>query len=291
MTFTPKGRSVMVCTLAMVTLLGCGKRVSEQTLAAQEAAKAADARVANLEQQLAEVKAGKHQPATADRAKVDRATAERVSRSQAKALERQLADAKRGAELKHKSAEELVAAPPPASAPKPVVVEVPEGTPLTVRLDQELTTATVQPGDPWAGTLAEEVLVDGKTVWKTGTAVRGVVTQSIPTGRLSSGQGGLGIKVTGLGQEDVDTAAYVLVGDKRGARNAKFIGGGAALGALIGVLSNHKNQGDHALGGAVIGAAAGTATAAATAETAIKLPAEKVITFNLSAPERVTLKP
>lgn len=271
----------------LLTLAGCGKQVSQEALAAQESAKAADARVAALEQQLADLKAGKHAPA-----KGDRATADHVSKSQAKALERQLADARKGAETKHKVAEELAAAPaPPASAPKPVVVEVPEGTPLTVRLAAPLSTAAAQAGDGWEGTLAEDVTAGSRTVWKAGAPVHGVVTQSTPAGRLSSGQGGLGIKLTQVAGEDIDTAAYVMVGDKRGTRNAKFIGGGAAVGALIGILSDNRNQGDHALGGAALGAAAGTAAAAATADTAIKIPADKAITFTLAAAEKVTLKP
>ena len=285
MNLQPKSILALAGALLLVVALGCEKKVSEQTLAAQEAAKIADARVANLEQQLAEIQSSKPQPS-----KVDKTAAEHVAKSQAKALTKQLEAARKGADAKHKTAQEVAAAPV-SSAPKPVIVEVPENTPVKVRLTKVLTTSQVQPGDPWEGALAEAIVVAGRTVWKADTTVQGVVTQSIPAGRLSSGQGSLGIKVTRLGLEDVDTAAYVMVGDKRGARNAKFIGGGAALGALIGILSDNNNKGDHALGGAAVGAAAGTATAAATAETVIKIPAEKVITFNLTAAEKVTLKP
>jgi hypothetical protein len=281
----PKFLLALASSLLLIAVLGCEKKQSEEALAAQTAAKAADARVAALEQQLADLKSGKLVPG-----KADKAAAEHVSKSQAKALERQLEDARKSAESKHKSAEELASAPA-SSAPKPVTVVVPAGTSIAAQPANELSTATVHPGDRWEGTLAEDVVVSGKTVWKAGTGVQGVVTQSIPAGRLSSGQGSLGIKVIHLGQEDVDTAAYVMVGDKRGTRNAKFIGGGAALGALVGILSDHKNQGDHALGGAALGAAAGTAAAAATADTTIKIPAGKTIAFTLAGPETVTLKP
>lgn len=271
--------------LLLIVSLGCEKTLNQEALAAQEVAKAADARVASLELQLAEIQSAKANLA-------DKVAAEQVAKAQTKALERQLADLKRSAASKHKSAAQLAANPPPnISAPKSMTVDVPAGTPFTVRLGKELTTATVQPGDTWSGTLTEDVVVEGKTVWNTGTDVRGVVTQSIPAGRLSSGQGSLGIKATSLGQDDIDTPAYIMLGDKRGTRNAKFIGGGAALGALIGVLSDGKNQKDHALGGAAIGAAAGTATAAATAETVIKIPAEKTLTFTLAVPEKITRQP
>lgn len=269
----------------LLASIACERKLSEAALAAQASAKAADARVAALEQQLADLQASKAQPG-----KTNTKTAEHVSKSQAKALERQLADAKKSAAKKHETATALASAPA-SEAPKPVIVEVPAGTPFSVRLAKDLTTANVQPGDAWDGTLAEDAIVAGKTVWPAGTSVGGVVTQSTPAGRLSSGQGGLGIKVTRLGEDDVDTDAYVVVGDKRGARNAKFIGGGAALGALIGILSDSNNKNDHALGGAAIGAAAGTAAAAATAKTVISIPAGKPIAFTLAAPERVVLKP
>jgi hypothetical protein len=274
------------CALVLLGSLGCERKISAEAQAAQEAAKAADARVAALELQIADLAAGKHQPIQADRA-----TAEQVAKSQTRALERQLADMRRSAEAKHRSAREIAAdRPPEAPAAKRVSLDVPEGTRLTVRLREELSTSTVQPGDTWDGTLSEDIVVAGTVAWTAGTQVRGIVTQSLATGRLSSGQGNLGIKVTALGHDDVDTNAYVVVGDKRGGRNARIIGGGAALGALIGILSNSNNQQDHALGGAAIGAAAGTAAAAGSADTVIRIPADRAIPFTLAAPERISRK-
>jgi hypothetical protein len=170
-------------------------------------------------------------------------------------------------------------------------VEVPAGTKLEVKLARELATDKDQPGGTWEGTLAADLTVNGKLIWPAGTPVHGVVTQSVAAGRLSSGNGGLGIRLTEVGKNDVDTGVYLVSGDARGARNAKIIGGGAALGALIGALSDRKNKGDHALGGAAIGAAAGTAVAAGTADTVIKMPVDKTVEFSLTAPEKVTVKP
>jgi hypothetical protein len=267
----------------VLTGLACDRKPSPEAVAAQDAAKAADARVAALEQELANVKSGKHTKGHPDH--------EQLSRSEQKALERQLADAKAHASEKKKEALDLSKAPAAASAPKLVTVDVPTGTKLEVKLAKDLSTETVQPGDAWEGTLADSIVVGNHTVWAAGTAVHGVVSQSAAAGRLSAGQGGLGIRLTSVGHEDVDTGTYVVVGTARGERNAKFIGGTAALGALVGVLSDKKNQGDHALGGAAIGAAAGTALAAGTADTVIRIPAAKPVTFSLTAPERITLKP
>jgi len=264
----------------LVGIVACDKKLSPEAQQALESAKTADSRVAALEKELAELKGGKGGDADA----------EHVSKSHMKAIEKQLADAKKQAETKKKAAQELAANPAPKEAPKPVIVEVPAGTKLEVKLAKELSTETAQAGDPWEGSLGADVSVDGKVAWPMGTEVRGVVSQSTAAGRLSSGNGGLGIKLTFVGKYDVESGVYLVSGTPRGERNAKYIGGAAALGALVGILSDKKNKNDHALGGAAIGAAAGTAVAAATADTVIKMPVDKAVTFTLSAPEKVTLK-
>ena len=68
----PKSISALASCLLLIVVLGCQKKLSEQALAAQEAAKAADARVASLEQQRAEIKAAKPQPSKGDKAAVER---------------------------------------------------------------------------------------------------------------------------------------------------------------------------------------------------------------------------
>lgn len=266
----------------LVFTLACNRK-SEAALQAEEAAKAAEAKVAQLEQQLAEAKSGK---ATGD----DAETVQHVTKSQVKALERQVADAKRRAEVKKQEAVTLAQAPAAKEAPKPVVVEVPVGTKLDIALARELSTDKDQAGDAWEGSLASDVVQDGKLVWSAGSPARGVVTQSAAAGRLSNGQGALGIRLTEIAGVGIDTDTHVVVATARGERNAKYIGGGAALGALIGILSDKKNKNDHALGGAALGAAAGTAVAAGTADTVIRIPSGKPVSFSLTAPERVTLR-
>jgi hypothetical protein len=164
-------------------------------------------------------------------------------------------------------------------------VTVPRGTKLTVSLNGELSTSTHNANDSWQGTLAQAITVDGKTVWPTGTRVSGVVQQSVPTGRLSNGQGILGIQLTKIGNASINGGIYSVKGESKTDRNAKVIGGTAAAGALIGALSKKSHKADHALGGAAIGAAAGTGLAAATADTTIKMPG--TVTFALPSDERI----
>ena len=252
-------------------------------VAAQLQAKAAEDRVAMLEQQVADMKAGK------TGASGDQEAIRQLSASHMRALDRQLADARQRAADRRKDAATL-ASTPVAQLPRVTTVEVPSGTRLTVRMGSELATDRDQPGDPWSGTLSEDVVVGNTVAWAAGTSVSGVVAQSTPAGRLSSGKGGLGIRLTTVGRNGVDAGTYMVVGDTRGKRDAKFIGGTAALGALVGVLTDKDHQGDHALGGAAAGALAGTALAAGTADTVIRIPASLTVTFSLTAPEQVTVK-
>lgn len=272
---------LLLMALPLALTMGC-QRKSPAATQAEEAAKAADARVAQLEQELADIKAGKAAKGG------DADVVEHASKAQARAVEKRLADARKAASEAHQEAKE-VAAIPAAEATKVVILTVPAQTRLAVSLARELSTDQVQAGDAWEGSLAEDVVVDGRVAWPQGTPVKGVVVQSTPAGRLQSGQGGLGIRLSTVGRSDVEAGTYLVTGDKRGERNAKFIGGTAALGALVGILSGKGHQTDHALGGAALGAAAGTGLAAATADTVIRIPAGRV-SFTLTGPEKVVLK-
>ena len=271
---------IALAALLGLTLTTACDRKSEAQIQAEAAAKATEDKVAALEKQLAEAKgqkAGDGEDAEAH---------EHLSKGQVKALERQIADAKKRAEAQKKAAAELAKAP----AVKTEVVDVPVGTALSVKLAGDLATDKVQAGDAFDATLSAPVVVNGKTVWPAGAAVRGVVTQSVAAGRLASGKGVLAVKLTEVAGEGIETETFAVQGAATGERNAKFIGGGAALGALAGLLSDKKHQGDHALGGAAIGAAVGTAAAAATANTVIKIEAASPVSFKLAAAEKITIK-
>ncbi len=257
---------------------------------AQMQAKAADDRVAQLEQQVADMKTDKDKSKSiVSNASADQETLNQMSAAHIRALDRQLADARQRASERRRDAATWASAPA-NQRPRFTTVEVPSGTRITVRMGSELATDRDQPGDPWSGTLSEDVVVGRTVAWSAGTTVSGVVAQSTPAGRLSSGKGGLAIRLTTVGRNGVDAGTYMVVGDTLGKRDAKFIGGTAALGALVGVLTDRNHQGDHALGGAAAGAAAGTALAAATADTVIRIPVSHSVTFSLTAPEQVAIR-
>ncbi|HEU4950330.1 MAG TPA: hypothetical protein VFT46_00145 [Holophagaceae bacterium] len=265
--------------LVLAGTVACN-RESEAAKLADQAAQQEQSRVAELQQELADAKAGK--AAGSD----DAETSKTLEANHIKSLEKQLADAKKREAAKKKEAAQLAA----AKDVKVASVTVPAETAVSVKLAEPLATDKQQAGDGWSGTLSAPIAVNGTTVWPAGTPVKGVVTQSVPAGRLSSGKGVLAIKVTAIGDSTVDTDTHAVTASPKGERNAKFIGGGAALGALVGILSDKHNKDDHALGGAAIGAAAGTAAAAASADTVIRIPADQPLGFHLAAAETVMIK-
>jgi hypothetical protein len=170
------------------------------------------------------------------------------------------------------------AVPPPPPPPKKYVVA--SGTPLVVRMTQTVSAKNNNVGDTFTGTLAQSVVVHGVKVLPAGTPVTGTVVAAKGQGRFK-GSGDLGIAINRVGNYPVTTTSYEATGKGKGKRTAGFVGGGAGGGALIGGLAG---GGKGALIGGLLGAGAGTAGAAFTGNKDISVPAESVVTFNLSQP-------
>jgi hypothetical protein len=164
---------------------------------------------------------------------------------------------------------------------------IPSGTLLRVRLDQAIGTRWNLAGDPFTGTLAEAVMVDGRSVLPQGTPVAGQVLVSTKSGRLR-GRARLVLALSSYQREgqqyDLDTSASARVSGAHGKRNLIAIGGGAGIGAAIGAVAG---GGRGALIGVGAGAVAGTVGAAVTGKKQVTLPAETLIRFTLSAPVRM----
>lgn len=161
---------------------------------------------------------------------------------------------------------------------------MPAGTALVVRMEQTVSAKNNSVGDSFTGALAQSVVVHGVSVLRAGTPVTGTVTASKGQGRFK-GSGDLGIAITRVGNYAVSTSSYEASTKGKGKRTAGMVGGGAGGGALIGGLAG---GGKGALIGGLIGAGAGTAGAAFTGNKDVSVPAESVVTFNLTAPITVT---
>ncbi len=160
-------------------------------------------------------------------------------------------------------------------------ITIPEGTVITVRLGETLSSKSSSAGQGFPATVAEPVVVEGKTVIERGAAARGSVVDAKGMGHFKGGAL-LEVKldsVTINGKEtSVRTGMVARSVKGKGKRSAGFIGGGAGAGALIGALAG---GGKGAAIGAISGAGAGTAGAAFTGNKEITLPAETPLSFKL----------
>jgi len=173
------------------------------------------------------------------------------------------------------------APPPEQAAPKPEPIIVPAGTTLTVRLAQAVGSKISQTGQSFSGSVANSVVIGGKTAIPAGTPVTGTVVDAKPLGRFAGGAS-LSLQLTSINlhgsDREIQTSAITQTAKGKGKRTAVLAGGGAAVGALIGGLAG---GGKGAGIGALAGGGAGTGGAAFTGNKDIVLPAESALSFKL----------
>ncbi|HEY6375293.1 MAG TPA: hypothetical protein VIX90_07180 [Edaphobacter sp.] len=176
----------------------------------------------------------------------------------------------------------------PAPPPPPKKLTAPTGTAISVTITQQLSAKNNNVGDGFTGELAAPVKTSGgATVFPRGAHVVGTVVADKGRGKFK-GSGALGIQLTEISGYPVSADSYEKEEKGKGKRTAGMVGGGAGGGALIGGLAG---GGKGALIGGLIGAGAGTAGAAFTGNKDVVIPAESVVTFHLTAPVTVTVKP
>jgi hypothetical protein len=170
-----------------------------------------------------------------------------------------------------------------ASQEQPVV-SVPAGTPVTVRLQTPVSSASSEAGQIFDAVLDEPLVVDGQTVASRGAAVRGKVTIARPSGRLHHpGELGLTLVSVTLGNQDVplETSHIYAKAKSHKNRNLALIGGGTGAGALIGGVAS---GGTGLLIGSVVGGGGGTAVAYGTGKKDVGFGVERRLTFKLTEP-------
>jgi outer membrane lipoprotein SlyB len=150
---------------------------------------------------------------------------------------------------------------------------IPSGTPINVRINENLSSEEARPGDRFTGVLTESVVVNGRAAFSRGTDVRGQVTSAKKSGRLSD-PGELELVLVSIGNTNISSQPFLIKGASH--TNVGKIGGGTAAGAIIGGI---VGGGKGAAIGAGVGAGAGTATAAATGVKPAKVESEAILTF------------
>ena len=125
--------------------------------------------------------------------------------------------------------------------------------------------------------------MNGKELYPKGADVIGRVTDVHPTGRLSEpGELDLVLNTVSSGTiaASINVEPLVIKGESHAKSNVTKIGGGAALGAVIGAIAG---GGKGAAIGTLAGGAAGTGAAAATGKKPAIVDSEAVLTFVTSS--------
>jgi len=180
----------------------------------------------------------------------------------------------------------------PAAVAQPVApkrVTVPEGTVLSVRLNDTVSSKNSNAGDRFTAVIEEPVEVGGKVVIPKGASATGTVTDAKSLGKIK-GAASLRLELNSISVRDakyeIQTSAVARTEKGKGKRTAEFGGGGAALGGIIGGLAG---GGKGAAIGILAGGGAGVAGGAYTGNKDIVLPAETMLTFKLLHPVEVKM--
>lgn len=160
---------------------------------------------------------------------------------------------------------------------------IPADTPIYVTIEQSVNSKDARTGQKLDATIAQNVIVDGKTVIPKGAHASVSVASVQASGRLTT-PAKLYLKLDSITVHDktyvVSTHWWGKTGPSHEKRDAIGAGGGAAAGALIGAIAG---GGKGAAIGAAAGAGAGTAGAAATGKKDIEFPAETKVRFSTKA--------
>jgi len=186
------------------------------------------------------------------------------------------------------SAPPLTAVTPPQPPPPPKPVTIPDGTVVQIRMIDTIDSASNQPGDRFRATLDTPITIDDKVIVPQGADIEGRVAELKSAGHFA-GKPAIALELTALNvngrRYSLHTNQYSREGSSRGKNTAAKVGGGAALGTIIGAIAG---GGKGAAIGGVIGAGAGGGVQAASKAPAIHVASEALLSFTLENPLTVT---
>lgn len=177
------------------------------------------------------------------------------------------------------------AQPVPGGAPvvRPADVNIPAGSELAIRINQNISVKHTEPGARFDGEVEDGWTdVNGRVILPRGTPVEGVVDVSHRRGHFK-GRSELELRLTALtlnGQQyPLNTHDMRETKKGKGKRSTAFIAGGSGLGMLIGGVAS---GGTGLLIGGLAGGGAGTAAAGLTGNRDLDIPAESIVHFRLA---------
>jgi hypothetical protein len=182
---------------------------------------------------------------------------------------------------------------PPSARAQPVAEfrTIPAGSTISVRNNEAIDSQTAEVGQTFSGVIESAVVdADGRVAIPRGANATLVVRGSAEQGKIQ-GRSELAVDVSavevGGRTYRLETSDFVEKGRDglgKNKRTGAFVGGGAALGGIIGAIAG---GGKGAAIGALSGAGAGTATQGLTRGKAVRIPSETLLTFKLESPVRI----
>ncbi len=173
---------------------------------------------------------------------------------------------------------------PPPPAPVPSGIQIPAGTPITVRMIDAVDSNVARLGQTFHASVDEPVRVNDQIVIPRGADALVKLVEDKQSGKFE-GRTVLTLALTDItinGQTiDTTTADVTQASKSRGSRTAKVVGGTTALGAIIGALAG---GGRGAAIGAASGAAVGGGAQVLTKGQQVKIPSETRLNFTLQQP-------
>jgi hypothetical protein len=192
---------------------------------------------------------------------------------------------------KAESSRQLAAAPMASPPPQPVTVTVPANAIVTVRTIDNIDSKTNHAGEVFKASLDAPIVADDKVIVPAGADAYIKLVSASSAGRMT-GRSELGLELSSIVFQgktyNVVSSDVKQSGASRGKRTAATIGGGAALGALIGAVAG---GGKGAAIGAAVGGGAGTGVQVFTKGQQVKIPSETRLDFTLQQPLEITYLP
>jgi hypothetical protein len=172
-----------------------------------------------------------------------------------------------------------------------VTVTVPANSIVTIRTIDSIDSSTNHAGEVFKASLDAPIVVDGRVIVPAGADAYVKLVSASSAGHIA-GRSELSLELASIVFQG---KTYSLVssdvkqsGASRGKRSAATIGGGAALGALIGAVAG---GGKGAAIGAAVGGGAGTGVQVFTKGQQVKIPSETRLDFTLQQPLEITYFP
>ena len=179
-----------------------------------------------------------------------------------------------------------------AQAPKPraQTLIVPTGTNIVASLVTPLSTDTNHSGDQFVATTQEPIVVDGRTVVRSGAQIRGVLQGVQASGRVS-GRAQMTLAFQEIvdaqgGSHSISAQPLTLQAASATGGDVEKIAAGGIAGAIIGGITGGAKG---AAIGTAVGAGAGTIVVLATKGDDIELGAGQRLNVQMIAPTSITL--